>query len=112
MFNRFSILAALCLSLGTPLAAETPTGDAMTPQQFFDVGATFLRAGQPQDAARIADSLLARKADDVSALILRTEAAIALRDYAAAVQFGRTAYNNATNNRKFAAARLVALAHA
>lgn len=112
MFNRFSILAALCLSLGTPLAAQTPTGDAMTPQQFFDVGATFLRAGQPQDAARIADSLLARKADDVSALILRTEAAIALRDYAAAVQFGRTAYNNATNNRKFAAARLVALAHA
>lgn len=84
----------------------------MTPQQFFDVGVTFLRAGQAQDAVKVADSLLARDAEDVSALILRTEAAIAMRDYAAAVKFGRQAYRNASNsNRKFAAARLVALAH-
>jgi len=112
MVKHFSVLAALCLSLGSPLAAQTSAGDAMTPQQFFDVGVTFLHAGRPQDAARVADGLLARDAEDVSALILRTEAAINMHDFAAAVRFGRYAYRKAKiNNQKFAAARLVALAH-
>ena len=111
MIFKVSSLAAFCLLFAQPLAAQ-PTGDALTPQQFFDVGVTMMRAGRPQDAANVADALLARAPNDPSALILRAEAAINLRDYASAVEFARAAYRATENkNQKFAAARLVALAH-
>lgn len=111
MIFKISSLAAVCVLLAQPLAAQT-TGDALTPQQFFDVGVTMMQAGKPQDAANVADSLLLRAPNDPSALILRAEAAIALRHYADGVKFGRAAYRATDNkNQKFASARLVALAH-
>ncbi len=100
------------MSFAQPLAAQT-AGDALTPQQFFDVGVTMMREGRPQDAANVADALLVRNPDDASALILRAEAAMNLRDFASAVEFAGAAYRATDNkNQKFAAARLVALAHA
>ena len=50
--------------------------------------------------------------DDTAALILRAEAAIALGDFLGATRFARAAYYAQTRGvQKFAAARLVALAH-
>uniref|UniRef100_UPI00404792A9 hypothetical protein n=2 Tax=Yoonia sp. TaxID=2212373 RepID=UPI00404792A9 len=111
MLNRLSFLLVGCLSLAQPLAAQGVSGDAMTPQQFFDLGVTLLREGQAQDAANVADALLMRAPDDAFALILRAEAAIELGDFADAVTFARSAYTvTALKNQKFAAARLAALA--
>tara|TARA_R110002051_G_scaffold104963_1_gene177781 strand:+ start:925 stop:2376 length:1452 start_codon:yes stop_codon:yes gene_type:complete len=111
MSVRLSCLVAVCLSLAFPVAAQDTSGDAMTPRQFFDLGVTMLREGQPQDAANVADALLMRAPSDASALILRAEAAIELGDFTNAVTFARTAYTVAAlKNQKFAAARLAALA--
>ncbi len=98
--------------MSSPVLAQDLTGDALSPQQFYNLGLALMRDGQPQDSANVADVLLQRKADDPSALILRAEAAIALGDFSGATRFARAAYYAQTSGiQKFAAARLVALAH-
>ena len=112
MFSRLSFLAAILLSMSSPVLAQNLTGDALSPQQFYNLGLALMRDGDPQDAANVADVLLQRKADDPAALILRAEAAIALGDFSGAARFARAAYYAQTSGvQKFAAARLVALAH-
>jgi len=98
--------------MSSPVLAQNLTGDALSPQQFYNLGLALMRDGDPQDAANVADVLLQRKADDPAALILRAEAAIALGDFSGAARFARAAYYAQTSGvQKFAAARLVALAH-
>ena len=85
----------------------------LPPSEVRALAANTLQAGNPADAARAADLLLARFPDDASTLLIRTEAAILLGDFAGASTFGRRAFWSADNNRqRFNAARLAALGHA
>lgn len=111
------LTGALCLGLAQPLVAQTPNaqpqGDPLSRATFFDLGLTLLRDNKVQDAANVADSLLATRPNDASALILRAEAAISLGDFEGGANYAAKAYRFATSNaQKFGAARLVALAHA
>ena len=82
------------------IGLELTTGDIAVDIDFSDFN------------ANDADALLQRKSDDTAALILRAEAAIALGDFLGATRFARAAYYAQTRGvQKFAAARLVALAH-
>ncbi|MFT5631751.1 MAG: hypothetical protein ACI9HB_002935 [Gammaproteobacteria bacterium] len=111
MFSRLTFFAAILLSMSSPVLAQDFAGDALSPQQFYNLGQALMRDGEPQGAANVADALLQRKSDDPAALILRAEAAIALGDFSGAARFARTAYYTQTSGvQKFAAARLVALA--
>lgn len=110
--NTFCISGLLFLLVAHPLAAQTQ-GDALSRETFFDLGVTLLGDNRAQDAANVADTLIATRSDDASALILRAEAAIVLGDFSGATRFAARAYRHATSNaQKFGAAHLVALAHA
>ncbi|MEL6571597.1 MAG: surface lipoprotein assembly modifier [Pseudomonadota bacterium] len=86
---------------------------SLTPDQVRALAATTLQAGNPSGAAAAADALLRRFPDDPSTLLIRTEAAILLGDFANAKRFGRQAFWNADNDlQRFNAARLTALGHA
>lgn len=102
---------ALALVVAQPVFAQT-AGDQMSRTEFLAFGVALVRDDRAQDAANVADSLLASRPNDASALILRTEAAIKLGNYANAAKFAGRAYRDAnSNNQKFGAARLAALAH-
>lgn len=106
-----SLSIALALVVAQPVFAQT-AGDQMSRTEFLAFGVALVRDDRAQDAANVADSLLASRPNDASALILRTEAAIKLGNYANAAKFAGRAYRNAnSNNQKFGAARLAALAH-
>ena len=82
------------------IGLELTTGDIAVDIDFSDFN------------ANDADALLQRKSEDTAALILRAEAAIALGDFLGATRFACAAYYAQTRGvQKFAAARLVALAH-
>ncbi len=104
--------ALLCLLLAQPVAAQQH-GDALSRATFFDLGVTLLRDNRVQDAANVADTLIATRPNDASALVLRAEAAITLGDFAGATRYAKRAYRHATSRpQAFGAARLVALAYA
>ena len=106
---------ALAASLGI-LASATAAQDAaveLTPDQFFAVGVTALRSGDAAQAARVADALLTRNQSEYAALMLRTEAAVAVKDFAAAAKFGARAYAAASlDQQRFLAAKVTAVAQA
>lgn len=113
IFNIRGAMSACALGLaliGGTLSAQTVS---LAPSEVRALAASTLQAGNPADAALAADLLLQTFPDDPSTLLIRTEAAILLEDFAGAVTFGQRAFWNAVNNRqRFNAARLAALGHA
>lgn len=110
MLKSFLVSAVICMPCA--LVAQTQ-GDPLSRATFFDLGVTLLRENQSQDAANIADVLLATQPNDANALVLRAEAAIGLGDFEGGARFAAQAYRFATSDaQKFGAAQLVALSHA
>ena len=68
--------------------------------------------GKAADASRVANQLLKRDPNDVFALILAAESAIAQSNFAKGIKYARMAYFQSDRpNDKFGAARLAALAN-
>ena len=108
--KRLPIAAMVAVLWAAPVASQqTEFGVAQVQQ----IAIAALRDGNPVIAAEAANALIRRNSSDAGALLLRTEAALLAGDYEGAVRFGSRAYWHAENgNRRFSAARLVALAHA
>ncbi len=103
------------LALGLALVAKPVVAQTVSlpPSEVRALASSTLQAGNPADAARVADLLLARFPEDPTTLLIRTEAAILLRDFAGASAFGQRAFRNAASDgQRFNAARLTALGHA
>ncbi|MEL6641469.1 MAG: surface lipoprotein assembly modifier, partial [Pseudomonadota bacterium] len=109
--QRTAIVAILAASVTTTqVQAQTVS---LSPGQVRALAVSTLQAGNPGDAALAADALLRRFPDDASTLLIRTEAALLLGDFAGATSFGQRAFWNAINDQqRFGAARLTALGHA
>jgi hypothetical protein len=110
-------LALLAAGIGLPVSAQTDPGPSegltLSPAVMRELARAYLVDGAPQESITLTDALLARDPQDVTALILRAEAAIILQDYQAAASFAGRAFRAATtDSQRFAAARLTALAQA
>lgn len=104
--------SAVAAILGTPLAAQD-AATTLTPNQMRNLSVALLESGKPGEAAALADLLLQRDPEDVTALIVRAQAAASIDDAAGVVHLAGRAYR-ATDDRnaRFIAARLTARGHA
>ena len=109
--QNFAKITTLVAALwAAPLHAQVLN---LTPNQVRALAVAALENERPDQAAVASDALLKRFPDDPSALLLRTESAILLGDFANAASFGKRAFWNASNDiQRFNAARLIALSHA
>lgn len=105
-----NILAAIVsLSLSPAMAAQIE----VTPQAMQIAVADAYQAGQLAQAANLADALLQRDPKDLTALIVRTQAAFDMGDFAGAAQFAARSYRAAQRqSTRYQAARYAARAHA
>ena len=105
---RTTVAAAL---ISGPLFAQDEI--TLTPQQTRALAVSLLDEGQLAEAAAIADVLLQRDPEDTSALIVRSQVAVASGDFAGAIELAGRAYRTSDNpDARFIAARLVARSHA
>jgi hypothetical protein len=101
------VLAACLAAL--PLHAEEPV--TLTPAALLQAGQEALAARQVDVALRVADALLTRDPDDLSARLLRAQARRAAGDTAGAAEDGRILWRAAdTAEERFAAAMVTAQA--
>lgn len=108
MVFRSLVLAFVCAaSSGFAQSVE------FTPEEAREVAIAAVNAGDFETAHQLSDVLLQRNAKDVSALIVRARVAIALGDFEDAKTLAGSAFSLSSNEHaRFAAARVVALAHA
>ena len=110
---RKSILAAIAgLMLGTTAVAQT-SEQTLSPLQAQELGLSLLNQGDAIGAANVANALLVRNPNDVSALVVAAESAIRTDRFQDALGFARRAFRaTARADSKYTAARLIASAHA
>ena len=85
----------------------------LTPNQVRSVASAALQAGDLRLAGAATEALLSRFPDDPNTLLIRAEVAVLVNDNEGAVGFGQRAFWNAiSDEQRFAAARLIAVAHA
>lgn len=107
--NATSIAATVAVLWAAPLASQQAS---LTVGQIQQITVAAIQAGNGRVAVDASNALLERNPNQPGLLILRTEAALTANDFAGAIQFGRQAYWNArSGTQRFAAARLIALAH-
>ncbi|WP_194094208.1 tetratricopeptide repeat protein [Marivivens aquimaris] len=105
-----AIIVAAFLALAAPVAAAEQT---LSPLEARDLAARALANGYPQDTVLLTEGLLVRDPGDISAHLLRAEAASAMGEFAVSLDHASTAFGLSENDEvKFQAARLIALAHA
>ncbi|EAR51413.1 hypothetical protein OG2516_15654 [Oceanicola granulosus HTCC2516] len=111
MTRRALLLLATALGLAAgPAVAEPPPEAGLSPEALMTLAADRLAAGDPASAAHMTNALIARDDADVPALILRAEAAVALRDYDSAQRAARQAWRQAeVPAARYASARLAAV---
>jgi tetratricopeptide (TPR) repeat protein len=98
--------------LSGPSPATAQTAVTLRPDELRGLAQQALAAGRPSETRQLADALLLRDPADVVALVLLAEAAILGGDFPAALDAATRAYRVAPlDDRRFAAARLAALAH-
>lgn len=108
LLGLFPVAAAMAQTASVP-----EEGLVLTPDAMRQLARAYLVDGQPGQTIGLTEALLARDADDVTALLLRAEAEVVTENFPAAVGFAGRAFNSATTNgERFAAARLVALSQA
>lgn len=108
MVIRSLVLALIC-------AASTSAAQSVefTPEEARDVAIAAVNNGDFAIAEQISNALLQRNTKDVTALIVRARVAIATGDHDDAQKLAGAAYSLSSNaHARFAAARVVALAHA
>ena len=109
---RRSIAAASVAIALLPSTSFAQTQN-LTANQVRGVATAALDAGDFRLAAAASNALLSQIPDDPTALLVRTEVAIVVRDNEGAVGFGQRAFLNAiSDEQRFTAARLIAVAHA
>lgn len=93
-------------------AAPLASQQSISVGQVQQIAVAAIQAGEARIAVDAASALLERAPTAPGVLILRTEAALTANDFHGAIEFGRQAHWNArTSSQRFAAARLIALAH-
>lgn len=109
-FTRISAAVCLAAALLLPagLAAQITTDAA----GLRAIAAGMLDEGMHADAARLAQALLRRDPEDVTALLILAEAAIATEDFDGAIAAAGRAYQLADGRQRYGAARVMALGHA
>ncbi|MCA1775187.1 MAG: hypothetical protein LC676_06150 [Loktanella sp.] len=99
--------AFLAATAGPAMAQE------LSPAQVRGAAEQLLRDGQVEDAAALADALLLRNPEDVTALAIRAQTLLAMDDPAGAYTLAARAYAGSADDRsRFIAARLAAQAQA
>lgn len=107
--SRFVIPMVAAL-WAAPLHAQSVD---LTPNQVRSVASAALQAGDLRLAGAATEALLSRFPDDPNTLLIRAEVAVLVNDNEGAVGFGQRAFWNAiSDEQRFAAARLIAVAHA
>ncbi len=109
--GRLTALAVALLSaVGLPDQADSQiTTDAAG---LRDIGQDLVSAGLAEDAALVAEALLARDPQDAEALIIAAQAALLTGRNEAAVDFATRAHAGASGPVAYVAARLAATGHA
>jgi len=111
MLVRFLLAALLSLTLSLPSHAQQAGGVALSPQEMRAAALSLLAQGDAPQALAFTQALLSRDPDDLAALLIGAEAAIASDDPATARAYATRAWPLATTpDTRFRAARLAALA--
>lgn len=96
-----------CLLVALLATAATAKPQELSPGQMLDLAARSVASGQHDKALALADALLSRDAEDVSALLIRAHALRGLGQMDEARQASRQAWALADNDRAKYAAALV-----